>query len=67
MPALEIEKKRFVEKEQHYMQQIEQAKKELESIREREKDLKDKLNESENRAVPRGSIRESFQKGTLNS
>ena len=43
-----MEKKRLVEKEIYYAQQIEKANKDMEALREKERDLQGKINDYEN-------------------
>jgi hypothetical protein len=50
-----MDKKRLIEKEKVYNQQIEQAKKELEAMREKEKDLQAKVDDLENTAIAAGT------------
>lgn len=64
VPTLEIDKKRLLEKEQAYGQQIEQVRKELETQREKEKELQKKIEEMENNPVmmPMPSSKASYMK-----
>lgn len=64
VPALEMEKKRLIEKEQYYGQQIELAKKEIDMLRDKEKELQAKLTDMENNPqfMSRDSMRASTKK-----
>jgi len=55
IPTLEMDKKRLIEKEKVYNQQIEQAKKELEAMRDKEKELQAKVDDLENSAIAAGT------------
>lgn len=55
IPTLEMDKKRLIEKEKVYNQQIEQAKKELEAMRDKEKELQAKVDDLENTAIAAGT------------
>lgn len=61
VPALEIEKKRLVEKDQHHASQFELSRKEIESLKEKEKTLKERLSETEAKINSGAGIRESFK------
>ncbi|CDW91225.1 UNKNOWN [Stylonychia lemnae] len=72
VPALEMEKKRLIEKESYYSQQIEMAKKEIENLREKEKDLQGKLADFENnpvlaRELNRSSTKRMVMQSTTNA
>lgn len=63
-----MEKKRLIEKESYYSQQMALANKELDVLREREKDLQTKLTEMENNPMmSRDSMRASIKKQGLPS
>ena len=63
VPALEMERKRLLEKEAYYNQQLDHAKRELEALREREKELQAKVTELEtNPALAREMARQSVKK-----
>lgn len=63
-----MEKKRLIEKESYYSQQMEMAKKEIEMLREKEKDLQGKVTEMENNPLmSRDSMRASVKKQNLPS
>ncbi len=71
VPALEIEKKGLVEKEQHYRQQIDLVKKELEAAQERELDMQTKLRDVEGKMAQgggspgNGGIRDSIKRTSV--
>eukprot|EP00347_Sterkiella_histriomuscorum_P006662 403351912 len=68
VPALEMEKKRLIEKEAYYNQQMELAKKEIDILREKEKDLQSKVTDMEtNPLMSRDSMRASVKKTALPS